>query len=895
MKTQLLLSNVFFLIFSLLFIGVALGQAPQKMSYQAVIRDAEDNLMRNAPIGIQIQILEGSTFGSSVYVESQKVSTNDNGLVSLVIGEGTVLFGDFTEIDWADGPYFVETEVDPTGGENYTLTGTSELLSVPYALYAASGGEPGPEGPQGPQGPKGEDGKSVNILGSLDSPADLPNDGDSGDAWLIQGELWVWTGNNWENVGNIQGPEGPEGPTGMTGPEGPQGPQGDEGPQGPIGMTGPEGPQGSIGMTGPEGPQGDEGPQGPIGMIGPQGDPGPEGPKGEEGESAYQIWLNEGNMGSEADFLDSLQGPAGEDGMLPEGTDIGNTTFWDGTEWVVDNSNLYHDSLRVGIGIDTPSALFHTQGLDSAGGNVVFEGEFKDQNFGLAPVSGPGTRMMWYPDKAAFRVGRVTNDNWNTDSIGALSTAWGANTRALGAVSTAWGNGTEASGSDATAWGEGTEASRYLSTAWGLRTEASGEGSTAWGDETEASGPGSTAWGDDTEAPGTWSTAWGIDTKASGVGSTAWGANTEASGPQSNAWGSNTKASGLYSTAWGFDTKASGGQSTAWGFRTEASGTRSTAWGESTKATGRESTAWGESTKATGVESTAWGFGTEASGIRSTTWGVLTEASGDDATAWGVLTEASGNDATVWGYGTIARSFAETALGRFNTTYSPSSTSGWNLSDRLFVIGNGTGISNRNDALVLLKNGNLGLNLSDPDHRLAVAVTTNLDNPDGDGIALVNTGNSNYWNVHMSTAWLRFSANNNNVSYIRNTTGEYVQTSDRSLKENISPLDEGVLDKLNQINVVNYNYKRDPSKQMTTGFIAQELEPLFPQFVHSEGENSKLGVNYSGLSVIAIQAIQEQQQIIGEQEKQIQRQAEEINELKRRFGQLEKLVNNNKN
>ena len=103
-------------------------------------------------------------------------------------------------------------------------------------------------------------------------------------------------------------------------------------------------------------------------------------------------------------------------------------------------------------------------------------------------------------------------------------------------------------------------------------------------------------------------------------------------------------------------------------------------------------------------------------------------------------------------------------------------------------------------------------------------------------------------------------------------------------------MDEGLLDKLNQINVVNYNYKRDPSKHMTTGVIAQELKPLFPQFVHSEGEDSKLGVNYSGLSVIAIQAIQEQQEIIEEQEKKIQRQAEEINELERRFDQLEKLV-----
>ena len=96
------------------------------------------------------------------------------------------------------------------------------------------------------------------------------------------------------------------------------------------------------------------------------------------------------------------------------------------------------------------------------------------------------------------------------------------------------------------------------------------------------------------------------------------------------------------------------------------------------------------------------------------------------------------------------QSFAETTLGRYNTTYSPSSTNSWSLNDRLFVIGNGTGISNRNDALVLLKNGNLGLNLSDPQHRLAVAVTTNSSAPNGDGIALVNTETSNYWNIHMS-------------------------------------------------------------------------------------------------------------------------------------------------
>ena len=245
------------------------------------------------------------------------------------------------------------------------------------------------------------------------------------------------------------------------------------------------------------------GPQGDPGAQGPQGDPGPEGPQGEEGESAYQIWLNEGNTGSESDFLDSLEGPAGEDGMLPEGTDIGNTTFWDGNEWVVDNSNLYHDSLLVGIGIDTPSALLHTMGLDSAGGNVVFEGERKFGHFGPAPVEGFGTRMMWYPDKAAFRVGKVLNNNWDTDSIGVFSTAWGLDTKASGKESTAWGGRTEASGEWSTAWGYRTEASADLgSTAWGRETKASGRFSTAWGNGTEASGRYSTAWGDGTEASG---------------------------------------------------------------------------------------------------------------------------------------------------------------------------------------------------------------------------------------------------------------------------------------------------------------------------------------------------------------------------------------------------------
>ena len=112
------------------------AQAPEKMSYQAVIRNSSDALITNTQIGMQISILQGSASGTAVYVETQEPSTNANGLVSIEIGTGTVESGDFTIIDWANGPYFIKTETDPAGGETYTITSTSQLLSVPYALHA---------------------------------------------------------------------------------------------------------------------------------------------------------------------------------------------------------------------------------------------------------------------------------------------------------------------------------------------------------------------------------------------------------------------------------------------------------------------------------------------------------------------------------------------------------------------------------------------------------------------------------------------------------------------------------------------------------------------------------------------------------------------------------------
>jgi hypothetical protein len=180
------MKKVYSVLAGLMLTVAAMAQVPQGMSYQAVVRNSSNNLIVNTNVGVRISIVQGSSIGTPVYVETQNITTNLNGLMSLTVGAGSVVTGNFSTINWGDGPYFIKTETDPNGGTNYTISGVQQLLSVPYALYAANagsgGGTPGPQGPIGPAGPQGE-----------------------------------------------PGPAGPAGATGATGPAGPQGPPGTSG------------------------------------------------------------------------------------------------------------------------------------------------------------------------------------------------------------------------------------------------------------------------------------------------------------------------------------------------------------------------------------------------------------------------------------------------------------------------------------------------------------------------------------------------------------------------------------------------------------------------------------------------------------------------------------------
>ena len=128
--------KLFIIIAAVLLTVNVFAQSPQKMSYQAVIRNSSNVLITSKAVGMQISILQTSATGTNVYTETQTPTTNINGLVSIEIGGGTVVSGVFAAIDWSKGPYFIKTETDPTGGTNYNISGTSQLLSVPYALHA---------------------------------------------------------------------------------------------------------------------------------------------------------------------------------------------------------------------------------------------------------------------------------------------------------------------------------------------------------------------------------------------------------------------------------------------------------------------------------------------------------------------------------------------------------------------------------------------------------------------------------------------------------------------------------------------------------------------------------------------------------------------------------------
>jgi hypothetical protein len=397
---------------------MAFSQAPEGINYQAVIRKTNGTLLANSPVAIRVQIKQTSATGTVVFSERQTAITSAYGLVNLVIGQGTLLSGNFSTINWSTGNYWVSLGVDFSNGTNYVDYGSQKLMSVPYALYAKNAGNQlnqwrygnivpattlgamgdfyldmitgnvyyknssttwvltgnikGPTGPSGASGTNGATGATgpAGVAGPAGSQGIQGLTGPAG----AQGPIGLTgpagaAGTN--GATGAQGPiglTGPAGAAGVAGPAGPQGIQGLTGPSGaagtngatgPIGLTGPAGAAGTNGATGPAGPQGIQGLTGPAGPQGIQGLTGPAGAAGTNGATGPAgvagVAGPAGATGATGpQGIQGLTGPAGAAATLPTGS-ASQTLRNDGTTWVA-NSTLNNTGTAIGIGTASPNA-----------------------------------------------------------------------------------------------------------------------------------------------------------------------------------------------------------------------------------------------------------------------------------------------------------------------------------------------------------------------------------------------------------------------------------------------------------------------------------------------------------------------------------------------------------
>jgi hypothetical protein len=301
------------LLFFLLATVSILAQTPEKMSYQVVLRDASNTLLTNQEVGMQISILQTTITGTAVYIETQIATTNINGLVSIAIGSGTSS-NNFSAIDWSAGPYFIKTETDPSGGSSYTITGTTQLMSVPFALYAKTSGSSTP-GPQGAQGPAGSNGAQGNT-GATGAQGPAGNDGANGGVTGAQGPAGTNGTNGTQGIQGETGSAGAQGTAGTNGTNGAQGIQGETGSAGTNGTNGAQGIQGEIGSAGATGTNGTNGAQGIQGDTGSVGAAGTNGTNGTNGTQGIQG--DTGSVGSAGtngtNGTQGLQGDTGDTG-----------------------------------------------------------------------------------------------------------------------------------------------------------------------------------------------------------------------------------------------------------------------------------------------------------------------------------------------------------------------------------------------------------------------------------------------------------------------------------------------------------------------------------------------------------------------------------------------------
>jgi len=845
------------------------AQTPTGFSYQAVLRNAQGEVVANQSGSLRVTIT-GSNDVDIHYQEEHAVQSSAQGLVGVIIGSGTNKVGNLVDVPWGTDQMKLKLEIKLGSASTYSFLGTQTLQAVPYALHASN-------------------------AKSIESD---PAASDEEPIFVVRNKLGQIVFAVYQEGVRVYVDDG-------TTPV--------KGSKGGFAVGGLSGTKESVEYF----------------RITPDSariyiDDSGKGLKGGfavgglSGTKANAEYLRI-TPDSARIYINRQPSVKGAKGGFAVGGLSGTKTIAEYLRVTADSTRIYVDETLKGVkggfavgGLSgtkatgeylrvTPDStrvfVTNQSATGSVGGFSVKSKEDKKDYFNVTGISAAEkivneSRVMWYPKKSALLAGEISVAN--ADSVGQYSMSMGYRNVAKGNWSQAMGSQCIARGDYSTAiglqtvantnsfaFGMGSKAMGYNSFAFGSKgvsdvgtvldtyTEASGDHSFAFGLGSKSTALGSFVMGTNCTASGKFASAMGFNSQAIGPNSAAIGVNNVSSGLASFtlgygnqatyqyafAFGSGNTSSGEASVAFGLYNTASGNQSFVGGYQNTASGfasialgsgnnvsgdggfasgngnicqgVYSTAFGGGNSAVGNRSFVIGTGSYAGSTNSIAMGYGTRATAESSFAVGYQDTASAQGAVAMGYRTSAKGNYSVATGYMNTVGTYAGFAIGRYNsiTTGTPAS---WTASEALFIAGNGTSAAARNDALVLYKNGNMKL----------------------DGNFYPNDDNTNS---------LGLSSNRWTVVYA--TTGT-INTSDIRQKKDILELKYG-LNEVLKLKPVTFRWKKSESNKLNLGFIAQDVNAVLPEVVDEGKDPDKtLGINYSAIVPVLVKSIQEQQQEI---------------------------------